>query len=46
LAADVSTQRLGVPMVKIGRRSLYRLADLENFCAANLQGAATNKDDE
>jgi hypothetical protein len=46
LAADVSTQRLGVPMVKIGRRSLYRLADLENFCAANLQGAAANKDDE
>ena len=44
LAADVCTQRLGVRMTKVGRRSMYRQADLDAFCAANVKGVANTKE--
>ncbi|WP_423391960.1 helix-turn-helix domain-containing protein [Burkholderia sp. LMG 21824] len=35
LAAWACTQRYPLPFVKIGRRVMYRLADLEAFVLAN-----------
>lgn len=39
LAAWACTQRYPLPYVKIGRRVMYRLADLEAFVVANRHNA-------
>lgn len=36
LACWATNRRYGLPFVKIGRRVMYRLADIERFIEANL----------
>lgn len=40
LAAWACNGRYNLPFVKIGRRVMYRLADIEQFIASNLVAAA------
>lgn len=44
LAAWASNQRVNIPVVKVGRRSMYRIADLEKFCTDHLRNAAGTKE--
>ena len=39
LAVWASTKRYALPYIKIGRRVLYRMSDVEAFMAANIVGA-------
>jgi len=40
LACWASTQRYCLPFIKVGRRVMYRLSDIEQFISANLVGGA------
>lgn len=44
LAAWACTQRYPLPFVKIGRRVMYRIADLDAFVLANLHTVAATGD--
>ena len=38
LSAWACNRRVALPLVRVGRRVMYRLIDLEAFCANNIEG--------